>query len=392
MSFEESAKKICVVTGTRAEYGLLSGVMHEIVQNSVLSLQVIACAAHLSQDYGMTVNQIIADGFVVDERVEMLETGDTTITMAKSVARGITGFVEAFERLQPDCILVLGDRYEILAAAQTAMLMNIPIAHIHGGEVTLGAVDDSIRHAITKMANLHFVAAEPYRNRVIQMGEQPNRVFNVGAPGIDYIEKIQYLSQPALEGFLELNLSSPLFVVTFHPVTLDVNKGQESLQNLFSTLEKFPEATIIWTGTNADAQGHLYNYLIQNWIAQTDLNIKFVQSLGSIRYLSLMKLASLVIGNSSSGIIEAPAMGVATVNIGNRQAGRLMANSIFSADESIESIGQTIQAAMEFEDPVNSLYGKGDSAKSIAEILAQTDLSDLNNKVFYDVKEMDMYH
>lgn len=380
------AKKICVVTGTRAEYGLLSGLMREIQLHSELSLQLVACAAHLSKEHGMTVNQIIADGFEVDECIEMLEEGDSTKAVAKSVALGVSGFSEAFERLQPDCLVLLGDRYEILAAAQTALLMNIPIAHIHGGEVTQGAVDDSIRHAITKMASLHFVAAEPYRNRVIQMGEQPDRVFNVGAPGLDYIEKIKYVSQNDLETFLALSLNPPLFLVTFHPVTLDVIKGQESLKNLFSALDQFPEATVIWTGANADAQGKFYNDLIQDWLAQTHLNVKFVQSLGSVRYLSLMKLANLVIGNSSSGIIEAPAMGLATVNIGNRQAGRLMANSIFSADESKESIGQMIQTAMAFEGPVNCLYGKGDSAKSMVALLAQTDLSGLSKKVFYDLK------
>ena len=252
-------KKICVVTGTRAEYGLLSNVMREIQKNSALKLQVVACAAHLSEKHGMTVNNIIADGFRVDARVEMLdEKADSQLAVAKAVAKGISGFADAFEVLQPDCILVLGDRYEMLAAAQTALLLTIPIAHIHGGEVTEGAMDEAIRHAITKMASLHFTAAEPYRQRVIQMGEQPSSVFNVGAPGLDVIKTTSMFPLKELEKELQIKFRKPLCLVTYHPVTWAKGSGINGLNGLFSALVTLQNATVIWTGANADQIGRAH--------------------------------------------------------------------------------------------------------------------------------------
>lgn len=383
-------RKICVVTGTRAEYGLLSRLMSEIQHSEILQLQVIACAAHLSPKHGMTINQIIADGFQVDARVEMLEEGDSEAAMVKSVAKGLVGFADALQRLKPDVVVMLGDRYEMLAAAQAALLMNIPIAHIHGGELTFGAVDESIRHAITKMASLHFTAAEPYRQRVIQMGEQPDRVFNVGAPGLDLIHHLTLLTRQQLEVDLNMQLNSPLFLITYHPVTWGSQAGVDALQNLFSALNNFPDASIVWTAPNADAQGELMHQLIKQWVQASNLNVKLFTSLGSLRYLSMMALAEVVIGNSSSGIIEAPALGAATVNIGSRQDGRLRAPSIIDCAESHVAIQQAINKAISENVQLtvakkNSVYGSGNSAHYITQVLANIELNRLNTKEFYDL-------
>lgn len=391
---ESKPKKICVVTGTRAEYGLLSGVMQAIQAQGQLDLQVVACAAHLSEKHGMTLNQILADGFDVDAQVPMLAEGDDQYAMTQSVGRGVMGFADAYRKLEPDVLLILGDRYEILAAAQAALLMQIPIAHIHGGEVTEGAVDEAIRHAITKMASLHFAAAESYRLRIIQMGEQPDCVFNVGAPGLDRIQNMAWLSQAELQQDLGIQIGSPVFLVTYHPVTWGHVQGQalEALQSLFAALETFETATVIWTGANADADGEKINTWVQEWIAQSKLNVVFKTSLGSLRYLSLMKLADVVVGNSSSGIIEAPAVGTATVNIGDRQKGRLRSPSVIDCDESTESIKQALQLALSDEHQAvtmkkQSLYGLGDSAVQIARVLSEFNVNPSEGKKFYDLPD-----
>jgi len=384
-------RKICVVTGTRAEYGLLTNVMREIQTHSMLQLQIVACAAHLSEQHGMTVHQILADGFKVDARVEMLdETDDSKLAVAKAVAKGVAGFADAFNALQPDCVLVLGDRYEILAAAETALLLNIPIAHIHGGEVTEGAVDEAIRHAISKMATLHFTAAEAYQKRVIQMGEQPSCVFNVGAPGLDVIQTMPKLTQAELEENLNVKINRPVCLVTYHPVTWSEGQGLEALNALFKALETLSNATVIWTGANADEQGQTINQAVQDWMKTSSLNGLFVTSLGSQRYLSLMALADTVIGNSSSGIIEAPAIGVPTVNIGSRQQGRLRSPSVIDCDESQVAIESALQKALsaDFQTLAQqklSVYGRGQTAHLIAKQLAIFPFELHRGKVFYDL-------
>lgn len=384
-------KKICVVTGTRAEYGLLANVMQEIKQHPALRLQVVACAAHLSAQHGMTVKHIIDDGFEVNARVEMLdEADDSHVAMVKAVAKGMLGFADAYTHLTPDCVLLLGDRYEMLAAAQTALLMNIPIAHIHGGERTEGAVDESIRHALTKMATLHFTAAEAYRQRVIQMGECPNRVFNCGAPGVDLIHKTNKLSVQALEEDLNLSFHRPLFVVTYHPLTLGADKGIQALKNLFTALAHFAQATVVWTGANADEKGQTINQLIQDWCRQSQVKAQFVTNLGSQRYISLMACADVVVGNSSSGIIEAPALGVPTVNIGERQKGRLRAASIIDCFESEPAIIEALTKALSAEfktiaQQKNTLYGTGNSAQCITQQCAEFNFSQHRIKPFYDL-------
>lgn len=383
-------KKICIVTGTRAEYGLLSGLMRELQQAQDFDLQVLACAAHLSEQHGMTVNQILADGFRVDARVAMLDAGqDTTVEVARSVGRGVQGMAEAFDVLQPDLVFVLGDRYEILAAAQAALLMHIPLAHIHGGELTHGAVDDAIRHAISKMANLHFVAAEPYRQRLIQMGEAPDSVFNVGAPGLDVIQNTSLLSEEVLSHMLDFKLTHPLLLVTYHPVTWGSQAGIDAVENVFSALEKFDDACIVWTAPNADPQGVELYRKIEAWVARGSVKAKLFTSLGTQGYLSCLSAADAVIGNSSSGIIEAPTIGTPTVNIGTRQDGRLRARSVIDCDESFESIVSALNKALsesmkQCAAEKHSVYGKGDTAKAILAILRETDWSLLKNKMFYD--------
>ncbi|MBE0494058.1 MAG: UDP-N-acetylglucosamine 2-epimerase (hydrolyzing) [Thiomicrospira sp.] len=385
-----NARKIAVATGSRAEYGLLSGLMRAIQDQDGMRLQVIACAAHLSVRHGMTVNQIIEDGFKVDARIETLDESDDPVAIAKSVGRGVMGFADTLSELKPDILVVLGDRYEMLAAAQAALLLNIPIAHIHGGEVTEGAVDEAIRHAITKMASLHFTAANAYRDRVIQMGEQPKRVFNVGAPGLDLIRKLKLRDKNQLQAELGISLNAPIFLVTYHPVTWGRSLGDEAIQALFSALESFPNANIIWTAPNADAGGQSFYMLIESWSGSTSLNVQVFTNLGSVRYLSLMAIADVVIGNSSSGIIEAPAMGTPSVNIGSRQQGRLRSVSILDCDESETAIYQAIHQALtpEFQKLAaqkNSVYGQGDSVKKMLEVLSSVELKDLNTKAFYDL-------
>lgn len=386
-------KKICVVTGTRAEYGLLSGIMHKIKQSADLQLQLIASAAHLSEKHGMTVNEIISDGFTIDARVPLLSADNSDLGIAHSVAKGLTLFAEVFTEERPDCLLVLGDRYEILAAVQAALFLHIPIAHIHGGEVTEGAVDEAIRHAISKLSNLHFVAAEAYRQRLIQMGEQPHLVFNVGAPGVDKIKEFNPLAKNLLETQLGVKLSTPLLLVTYHPETWGEFDTSQALTEFFNALENMAEHTpftLIWTGANADAGGDLVNQLVAEWLSHSGINGGYFSSLGSHRYLSLMKLAAAVVGNSSSGIIEAPAMLVPTVNIGERQAGRLRSASVIDCPANAKAIEHALQQALSIEF-VNSIknqdcaYGAGKAADNIVDTLEKTDFKKLTSKKFFDL-------
>jgi len=383
-------RRICAVTGTRAEYGLLYWLLHEIRQDPELHLQLVACAAHLCAEHGMTVEQIEADGFTIDARVEMLLAGDGNAAMAKSTGLGVIGFTDAFTRLRPDMVVILGDRFEMLAAAQTALLLGIPIAHIHGGEITTGAVDDSIRHAITKMATLHFTATEAFRRRVIQMGEPPHRVFNVGAPGLEHLHRTTLLNRKQLSDALGFDAGSPLFLVTIHPVTRGPEDSRTMVNELCRALEAFPEARVIWTFPNADAGGQTLRRIIERWAADRSHRVLLTPSLGQQRYLSALKLADVVIGNSSSGIIEAPAAGTPTVNIGSRQEGRPLAPSIISCKAERKSIAAAIvrastdgfrRQARQADPP----YGRGNSAAAILQRLKHEGLTDLSPKVFHDV-------
>lgn len=383
------ARRICVVTGTRAEYGLLSGLMREIAADPALTLQVVATGMHLSPEFGSTYHQIEADGFAIDAKVEMLLSSDSAVGIGKSMGLGVMGFAEALDRLRPDVMVVLGDRFEILAAVQAALVARVPVAHIHGGETTEGAFDESIRHAISKMAHWHFVAAEPYRRRVVQMGEAPQRVFNFGAPGLDQIAKLDWLDREALRASLDLPDRTPLFLVTYHPVTLDDRPPEQAIQQLLRALEAFPEAGIVFTYPNADTGGRALIDAVDRFVAAHPDRALAFASLGARRYLSLMRLADAVIGNSSSGLIETPFLKVATVNIGDRQRGRLKASSVIDAEETSDDIVRAIRQALSpaFRATLRgtaSLYGQGNAWARIKDVLKTADLA--VRKPFFDIQ------
>jgi UDP-hydrolysing UDP-N-acetyl-D-glucosamine 2-epimerase len=384
------SRRICIVTGSRAEYGLLQWLMTDIKEDSQLDLQIIATGMHLSPEFGSTVNQILLDGFTVNEYVESLVSSDTNVGMVKSLGLGTISMADALRRLSPDIVVLLGDRYEILAAAQAAALMGIPIAHLYGGEVTEGAVDDWIRHSITKASWWHFVASESYRNRVIQLGEKPDRVFNVGAPGLDSFSRIKLLDKNELEAQLELPLTSPLFLVTYHPATLGDEAPTSAFNKVLAALDLFQNATVLLTKPNADAGGRELATLAEEWADKNSHRARCFTSLGQLRYLSAMKFSNIVIGNSSSGIIEAPAIKVPTVNIGPRQDGRLKASSIIDCGDSTEEIVSAISKAMSLSfcqtlSTTISLYGNIGASAAIKKVLANECLPKTLKKKFYDL-------
>lgn len=385
-----SRRRIAVVTGSRAEYGLLAGLMRLLAADPRVELQVVVTGMHLEPRFGHTVEAIERDGFAIAARVPILEDGDSELATARAVGRAVIGLAEAFARLKPAMAVVLGDRTEILGAAQAAMLLRIPLAHIHGGEATEGAVDDMIRHAITKMAQLHFVAAEPYARRIIQMGEDPARVHMTGAPGLDAIRTLRLKTRAELEAELGFGLEpGPLLLVTYHPVTMDPAASVAGIEALLRALETFPQARIIITGVNSDAGRDAVTERIAAF-AGDRTNVLVRDNLGQVNYLGAMALAAAIVGNSSSGIIEAPALGVPTVNIGPRQGGRLRAASIIDCPEDGGAIAAAILRALDpdfragWPSPL-SLYGEGDASARIAAILAEAPLDLI--KPFRDLGE-----
>jgi UDP-N-acetylglucosamine 2-epimerase (non-hydrolysing)/GDP/UDP-N,N'-diacetylbacillosamine 2-epimerase (hydrolysing) len=384
-------RKIAIITGSRAEYGLLYWLMREISEDPGLELQVIVTGSHLSPEFGFSYKQIEEDGFIINEKLEILLSSDTAIGMAKSLGLALIGFADAFQRLQPDMIVILGDRYEIMAAAQAAMLMRIPIAHISGGESTEGVVDEAIRHAITKMSHMHFVAAEDYRKRVIQLGENPARVLNYGDPGLDNIKKLPLLSRNELEKEIDFKLGELNFLVAYHPATLEVGNPEDRARELLAALESYPDAHVIMTGSNADTGGRCISRLLKAYACDREGRVSFYTSLGQLRFLSAMKHCQVVIGNSSSGIVETPALKTATVNIGDRQKGRLKAASIIDCRENRQDITAAIDRALspEFQRQlpgVQSLYGDCNASRRIKEELKHINLDGVLRKKFYDVE------
>jgi len=386
-----SKRKICVVTGTRAEYGLLYWLMKEIQSDPDLTLQIVVTGMHLTPEFGLTYRQIEEDGFLIDERVEMLLSSDTPVGITKSIGLGVIGFADALDRLKPNILVVLGDRYEIFAAAQAAMTARIPIAHIHGGETTEGAIDEAMRHAITKMSHLHFTAAEPYRQRVIQLGESPERVFNCGTPGLDNIEKLSLLDKPALEKALDFSLGECFFLVTYHPVTLAGDGLEGAVDELFHALDRFPEAKLLFTGANADAAGRIINQKIGEYVAARPLRARFFNSLGQRLYLSALSVTDVVVGNSSSGLLEAPALKKPAVNLGDRQKGRLRADSVIDCEENEAEIIQAIQRGLsqEFKGRLEGMrppYGGSGVSARIKERLKGETLEGILMKRFHDIR------
>ena len=381
-------RRIAVFTGTRAEYGLLYWLMKEIEGSAHLDLQVIASCMHLSPEFGETWQQIVQDGFQIDAKVEMLLSSNTDVGAVKSMGVGTLGFADALDRLRPDLLVVLGDRFEALSIAQAALIMRIPIVHLHGGELTEGAYDDAIRHAITKMAYLHFVAAEPYRKRVIQMGESPSRVFNVGAIGLDHLTRTPVMPLEALTEDLDFDFSTPFLLVTYHPVTALDEDPARSFEALLQALEMFPAYRLVITYPNADNGGRSIIAMIEQFAQMHKERVLVVPSLGFRRYLSVVRLASAVVGNSSSGVIEVPSFGIPTVNIGSRQAGRLSADSVIHCAAEKESIAGALGRALDesfvqaCKKTVNP-YGQGDASRNIVDILERCDVS--GHKTFHDL-------
>ncbi|MFJ5358505.1 UDP-N-acetylglucosamine 2-epimerase [Pectobacterium sp. CHL-2024] len=382
-------KKITVFTGTRAEYGLLYWLLKDIQADSELCLQLLVTGMHLSPEFGHTYTQIESDGFTIDEKIEILLSSDTPVGIAKSMGLGILGFTDALERLNPDCLVVLGDRFEALAVAQVAMVLRIPVVHLHGGEITEGAYDDAFRHAITKLSHLHFTSTEEYRKRVIQLGEVPDHVFNVGAIGLDHLQRSSLLTLNELSQSLSFNLNKPYFVVTYHPVTLADENPEASLLELLAALDDFDNYQAIITYPNADDGGRKIIPLIEKYGEKYPDRVLVIPSLGQKRYLSAVKYAELVIGNSSSGIIEVPSFNIPTVNVGSRQKGRLAADSVFHCDVCKEDICENITKAIEYKKQLNDKqvvnpYGDGNTSGKIVRILKSYIINKV--KVFHNLQ------
>lgn len=383
-------KKICIVTGTRAEYGLLYWTMKKLSEDENFSLQLVVTGMHLSPEFGLTYQQIEKDGFTITKKVEMILSSDSTIGINKSIGLGIISFGEVFDELAPDLVLLLGDRYEIFAAASAAMISRIPIAHCHGGESTEGVIDESIRHSITKMAHLHFPATEIYKKRVIQLGEQPDRVFNVGALGVENINKLALLNRKEFEESINFKLGPQNLIITFHPVTLEVASADVQFKTLLKVLDRLNDVKFIFTKANADTDGRIINQLIDEYAAANKEKAVAFTSLGQLRYLSALQHVDAVIGNSSSGIAEAPSFKKPTVNIGDRQLGRIKAESIIDCTPDFLSIQEAIQLALSSEfqaglkDVVNP-YGTGNASEKIVDVIRETDLGTLIKKRFYDL-------
>lgn len=383
-------RKICVVTGTRAEFGLLRWLMQQIQHEPELELQVLATGMHLSPEFGLTYREIEQAGFVINAKVEMLLSADTATAVTKSMGLGLISYADAYERLAPDLILVLGDRFEIFAATAAALIAGIPVAHLHGGETTEGAFDEAIRHSITKMSHLHFVAAEEYRRRVIQLGEQPERVFLVGGLGIDAIKRIKFLDKEALEESLGFKFGPRNLLITYHPVTLEgQNSSEQQMAELLAALGELDDTHLLFTMPNADTGGRDLAAMV-NQFAATRQNVRVYTSLGQLRYLSCMKHVDAVVGNSSSGLAEAPSMGIATINIGDRQKGRLSASSVINCEPTQQNISGALSTAFDpsFRSTLTSTknpYGSGGASEKIVKIIKNHDLKNLLKKSFFNL-------
>ena len=384
-------RKICVVTGTRAEYGLLRWVMQGIKDEPDLVLQIIATGMHLSPEFGLTYREIEKDGFQIDSKVEMLTSSDTPVGIAKSMGLGMIGFADALNELAPDLLVVLGDRFEIFSAVAAALVARIPVAHLHGGETTEGAFDESIRHAITKMSHFHFVAAEEYRQRVIQLGEQPKSVHLVGGLGIDSIKRLKLLGRPELEAALGFRLVRRNLLITYHPVTLESATAADQMRELLGALEELKDTELIFTLPNADTDSRELIHMLEQFAAQHAQAHVFA-SLGQLRYLSCMAQVDGVIGNSSSGLLEAPSFRVGTVNIGDRQRGRLQAASVVNCSPNREAIQAAIRHLYEADfrkalGRVKSPYGEGGASAKIVGILKTFDGTELLKKHFFNITD-----
>lgn len=386
-------KKICFFTGTRAEYGLLKPLMKKIKDDKQFKIQIIASGMHLSPEFGLTYKQIEEDGFRINEKVENLLSADTDTAISKSIGLGIISYTDALNRLNPDLLIVLGDRYETYAAVIAAYTMKIPVAHLHGGETTEGAYDEAYRHSISKMSYFHFAATEEYRKRVIQLGENPERVFNVGAIGLDNIKNMDFLSKEELENDLGFKFGNKNILMTYHPTTLETNNTKKQINEILNALDKKKDLNIIFTKSNSDSNGRVINVEIEKFVEKNKERSKLFSSLGLLRYLSVLNHVDLVIGNSSSGIIEVPMFKIPTVNIGDRQKGRLKPDSVIDCKCKSEDILQAIEKCYDsnFIEKVRkqkNIFRKGNTSETILKILKNELNNEINlKKSFYDLEE-----
>lgn len=384
-------KKVCVFTGGRAEYGLLKPLMEHFSDDPHIELQTLVSGMHLAPEFGLTIREIERDGFLINEAIDMLLSSDTPAGLCKSTGLGLIGYSDALVRLAPHVLVLLGDRFEALAAATAATFHGIPIMHLHGGESTQGAIDESFRHAITKMSYLHFAATEEYRRRIIQLGENPSRVFNVGAIGLDVAERLDFLSREELESELGFKFGERNLLITFHPVTLEPQSSEHQFKAVLQAVDQLASTKVIFTKSNADTHGRVINQLIDRYVAENPERATASTSLGQLRYLSVLRLVDAVVGNSSSGIIEAPSLGVPTVNIGDRQKGRTRAASVIDCAPKTADILEACRLAFtkklkKIAQASENPYRQKNTAKRIAEIISSVEIADLK-KSFFDLPQ-----
>ena len=382
-------KKICIITGSRAEYGLLRWVMQGILDDPELDLLIVATGMHLSPEFGLTYKVIESDGFIINRKVEMLTSSDSSIGIAKSIGLGMIGFADTLNELKPDLIVVLGDRFEIFSAVSAALVAKIPVAHLHGGEATEGLIDEGIRHSITKMSHLHFVAAEAYRQRVIQLGENPDNVFLVGGLGVDSIKRLKLLNREEIEASLDFKFSQKNLLITFHPVTLEKSSAENQMGELLAALADLKDTKLIFTLPNADTDGRVLIKMVQDFV-ELHNNAKAYTSLGQLSYLSCLSQVDAVVGNSSSGLLEAPSFKKGTINIGDRQRGRLQAESVINCEPMRVSIKSAFEKlySREFQDQLRAVvnpYGDGGASDKIISLIKTVSIDEIIKKRFFDL-------
>lgn len=382
-------RKICVVTSTRAEYGLLYWLLKEIKADSELELQIIATGMHLSPEFGLTYKEIEKE-FKIDKKIEILDYSHSKLDICTEMAKVYEKFAPAFSELKPDILVLLGDRYEIFGVAGVASIMQLPIAHIHGGETTQGAFDEAFRHSITKMSHIHFAATREYANRIIQLGEEPSRVFNVGGPGIENIKKLNLLNKDEFEKSINFKLAKKNILITFHPVTLENSSAKKQFSELLKAIDELKDTNFIFTKANSDIDGDVINKMIDEYISKNSQKAVAFASLGQLRYLSAIKFVDIVLGNSSSGLSEVPSFKKATINIGDRQKGRTRASGVIDVRPAKEEILAAIKRvySKEFEQVLKNTinpYDGGNSSKKMVKILKEIELNDILKKKFYDI-------
>ena len=384
------SKKVCVITGGRADYGLLRYTIEAIEKDTDLVLQLVVAGTHLESEYGLTIDEIVADGFPIDDTVQVLPEKDTALDVAYAFSRGVRGFATALRRLMPDLVLVLGDRYETMSAMVAATILHLPIAHCHGGEMTIGSMDEGFRHAITKMSHIHFTSTDDYRRRVIQLGEHPDTVINVGAFGLEGIERLGLFQRGELEKELGRKLGQKNILVTYHPETNAIESVPEKFQTVLDVVDSFPDLTIFFTFSNSDEKGHLINQMIENYVRNNKDKAFVRPTLGQKLLFSLMHQIDGVVGNSSSGVIEAPAFGIGTINIGNRQEGRLYGASVINCQAEFSELNNALKRMLSpaFQRGLSyqtSPYKGGEVSKRVVSFLKKVNLVDIANKKFWDM-------